>query len=91
MQKSAGTQDNSYLKPLRIKDLTNQYASLIAYLGKKLLAVQETWIRSLGLEDPLEKEMATHSRILAWRIPWAEEPGSYSPWGRKGSDTTEMT
>ena len=59
MQKSAGTQDNSYLKPLRIKDLTNQYASLIAYLGKKLLAVQETWIRSLGLEDPLEKEMAS--------------------------------
>ena len=37
-------------------------------------AVQETWVRSLGLEDPLEKEMATHSSILAWRIPWTEEP-----------------
>ena len=81
MQKSAGTQDNSYLKPLRIKDLTNQYASLIAYLGKKLLAVQETWIRSLGLEDPLEKEMATHSRILAWKIPRTEEPGRLQSMG----------
>jgi len=43
----------------------------------------------LGQEDPLEKEMATHSSILAWRIPWTEEPGGYSPWGRKESDTTE--
>ena len=38
-------------------------------------AMGETWVRSLGLEDPLEKEMATHSSILAWRIPWTEEPG----------------
>ena len=38
-------------------------------------AMQETWVQSLGWEDPLEKEMATHSSILAWRIPWAEEPG----------------
>ena len=38
-------------------------------------AVLETWVRSLGQEDPLEKEMATHSSILAWRIPWTEEPG----------------
>ena len=38
-------------------------------------AVQETWVRSLGWEDPLEKEMPTHSSILAWRIPWTEEPG----------------
>ena len=42
---------------------------------KRLPAVQETWVQSLGWEDPLEKEMATHSSILAWRIPWAEEPG----------------
>ena len=42
---------------------------------KNLLAKQETWIQSLGQEDPLEKEMATHSRILAWRIPWMEDPG----------------
>ena len=54
-----------------------------------LLPVQERWIPSLGQEDPLEKEMATHSSIPAWRIPWTEEPGGYSPWGRKESDTTE--
>ena len=41
---------------------------------KKLPAVQETWVRSLDLEDPLEKEMTTHSSILAWRIPWTKEP-----------------
>ena len=41
---------------------------------KRLPAMQETWVRSLGWEDPLEKEMVTHSSILAWRIPWAEEP-----------------
>ena len=40
-------------------------------------------VRSLGWEDPLEEEMATYSSILAWRIPWTEEPGSYSPWGHK--------
>ena len=44
---------------------------------------------SLGWEDPLEKGMATHSSSLAWRIPWAEEPEGYSPWGCKESDTTE--
>ena len=42
---------------------------------KSLLAMQETWVQSLGREDPLEKEMATHSSILAWNIPWSEEPG----------------
>ena len=41
---------------------------------KNLPAVQETWVQSLGREDPLEKEMASHSSILAWRIPWTEEP-----------------
>ena len=50
-------------------------ASLVAQSVKKLPAVQETWVQSLGQEDPLEKEMATHSSILAWRIPWTEEPG----------------
>ena len=53
-------------------------------------AMQETWIQSLGWEDPREKGMAIHFRILAWRIPWTEEPGAvYSPWGHKESDTTE--
>ena len=51
------------------------FASLVAQLVKNLPAVQETWVPSLGLEDPLEKEMAMHSRILAWKISWMEEPG----------------
>ena len=57
-------------------------------------AMQETCVRSLGWEDPLEKDLpsgsmqATHCSILAWEIPRAEEPVGYSPWGRKESDTT---
>ena len=47
----------------------------IAQMVKNLPAMQETQVRSLGQEDPLEKEIATHSSILAWRIPWTEEPG----------------
>jgi len=43
----------------------------------------EAWVQSLGQEDPLEKEMTTPCGILAWRIPWTEEPGGYSPWGQK--------
>ena len=58
---------------------------------KCLPAMQETWVRSLGWEDPLEKEMATYSSILAWRIPWTEELVDYSPGGHKESDTTEVT
>ena len=50
-------------------------ASLVAQMVKNLPAMQETWLRSLGWEDPLKKEMATHSSTLAWRIPWTEEPG----------------
>ena len=46
----------------------------MAQAVKRLPAVRETWVRSLGWEDSLEKEMATHSRILAWKIPWTEEP-----------------
>ena len=50
-------------------------ASLVAQTVKNLPAMQETWVQSLGQEDPLEKGMATHSTILAWRIPWTEESG----------------
>ena len=50
-------------------------ASLVAQLVKNLLAVRETWIPSLGWEDPLEKGVVTPSSSLAWRIPWSEEPG----------------
>ena len=56
---------------------------------KRLPAMWETWVRSLGREDPLEKEMATHSSILAWRIPWTEELGGLQSMGCKESDTTE--
>ena len=56
-------------------------ASLVAQSIKKLPAVQETGVQSLGQEDSLEKEMATHSSILAWRIPWTEEPGGYTVHG----------
>ena len=56
---------------------------------KCLPTMQETWVRSLGGEDPLEKEMATYSSTLAWKIPRTEEPGRYSPWSCKESDMTE--
>ena len=54
---------------------------LVAQSVKILPAMQETWVRSLGLEDPLEKEVATHSSILTWRIPWTEEPGGLQSMG----------
>ena len=47
----------------------------MAQVVKQLPTMQETWVQSLGQEDPLEKEMATHSSILTWKIPWTEEPG----------------
>ena len=60
----------------------------MAQTVKNLPAMQETWVRSLGQEDPLEKEMATHSSILAWRNPWTEEPGGLQSMGsqRDGHD-----
>jgi len=64
------------------------YASLVAQRLKRLPGMQETWVRSLGRKDPLEKEMATHSSILAWRIPWRVEPGRVQSMGsqRVGHD-----
>ena len=55
--------------------LQYSWASLVAQMVKNLTAMQETWVQSLGQEDPLEEGTATHSSILAWRIPWTEEPG----------------
>ena len=55
--------------------------SLMAQRLKRLPGMWETWVRSLGREDPLEKEMATHSSTLAWRIPWREEPGRLQSMG----------
>ena len=67
------------------------WPSLGPQMAKNLPAVQETRGQSLRWEDPLEKGMATHSSILAWRIPWTEEPGGlYSPWARSDSDKTEQ-
>ena len=66
----------------------NNWVSLVAQRLKCLPAMQETWVQSLGWEDPLEKEMATRSSILAWRIPWTEEPGALQSTGseRVGHD-----
>ena len=57
-------------------------ASLVAQTVKRLPAMWETWVRFLGGEDPLEKEMATHSSTLAWNIPWTEEPGRLESMGQ---------
>ena len=57
------------------------WASLAAQMVKNLPAMQETRVQSLGQEDPLEKGMTTHSHILAWKIPWTEEPGGLQPMG----------
>ena len=61
-------------------------ASLVAQLVKNLPAVQRAWVQSLGREDPLEKDMATHSSVLAWRIPRTEEPGGLQSVGSQESD-----
>ena len=63
-------------------------ASLVAQLVQNLSAMQETWVQFLGQEDPLEKEMATHSSIFAWRILWTGEPGGLQSIGLQGLDTT---
>ena len=62
--------------------------SLVAQMVKRLPTMRETRVRSLGWEDPLEKEMAIHSRTIAWKIPWTEEPGRLQPLGsqRVGHD-----
>ena len=63
--------------------LQYSWSSLVAQVVKNLPAMQETWIRFLGWEDPLEEGIATHSSILAWRIPWTEEPGGLQSLGCK--------
>ena len=67
----------------------NPWASLLAQIVKNLLAMQETWVQSLGWEDPREKGMATHSSILVWRIHRQRSLAGHSAWGRKESDMTE--
>ena len=65
------------------------WASLIAQMVKNLPALQETWVGSLGWEDPLEEGMTMYSSILAWRIPWTEEPSGLQFMGVAESDMTE--
>ena len=62
-------------------DQRTWWASLVAQMVKCLSTMWETGVRALGWEDPLEKEMATHSRTIAWKIPWTEEPGRLQSMG----------
>ena len=67
---------------MKLKDpYSLELASLVAQTVKRLSTMWETRVQSLGWEDPLEKEMATHSRTIAWKIPWTEEPGRLQPMG----------
>ena len=70
--------------------LQKKGASLVAQMVKNPPAMQEIWVQSLGWEDPLEKGMATHSNILAWRIPWTGDLAGCSPWSHKEVGTTEQ-
>jgi len=69
----------------------DHWASLVAQMVKNLLSVQETWLHSMGREDPLEEGMATHSSILAWRTPWTEEPGGLQSMGSQRVRHKEVT
>ena len=66
--------------------LMGSWASLVAQMVKNQPAMQETWVQSLGWDDPLEEGMATHSSILAWRIPWTEEPAGLQSLGLQRHD-----
>ena len=81
---------NGHWESFLYKALARNGASLVAQRLKHLPAMRDTWVQSLGWENPLEKEMATHSSLLAWRIPWAEEPGGLQSTGsqRVGHDRT---
>ena len=69
----------SFLFLIKVKNII--WASLVVQMVKNLPAMQENWILFLGWEDTLEKRMTTHSNILAWRIPWTEEPGGLQSMG----------
>ena len=69
-------------------NIAYNWASLIAQSVNHLPAIQETWVQLLSQEDPVEKEMATHSSRLAWKIPWTEEPGGLQSIGLQELDMT---
>ena len=68
--------------------MARDVTSLVAQMVKHLPTIQETWVQYLGQEDLLEKEMATHSSLHAWKIPWMEEPGGLQSMGSQESNTT---
>ena len=76
---------------LKQEILTSRFiqSSLVTQTVKNSPAIQEIWVWNLGQEDPLKKEMTTHSSVLAWRIPWQRGLEGYSPWGHKLLNTTE--
>ena len=76
-----------YFLTLQYCHFTFESASLIAQLVKNLPAMQVSWVRFLGREDTMEKKMATHSSILAWKFPWTEEPGGLQSMGLQELDT----
>ena len=76
-----GTYDNATLPVCATISFPCQWTSLVAQTVKRLPTMRETWVQSLGQEDLLEKEMATHSSTLAWKIPWTEEPGRLQSMG----------
>ena len=67
------------------EEIIGPWASLVAQCVKRLPAMWETWVRSPGREVPLEKAVATHSRTLAWKVPWTEEPGGLQSMGLQGA------
>ena len=69
---------------------STMWTSLVAQTVKRLPTMRETWVQSLGWENLLEKEMAAHSSILAWKIPWMEKPGRLQSMGSQKLDTTEQ-
>ena len=90
---SPGNLDSSlcFFQPSVSHDVLS--TSLVAQMFKRLSTMWETWVRSLGQEDPLEKEMSIHSSTIAWKIPWIEEPGRLQPMGsqRVGHDWATLT
>ena len=86
-----GTLSGPFLRGISWTLVPKPWASLVAQTVKNLPAMQETWILSLGQEDSLEKEMATHSSILAWEIPWTEEPGRLQSMGPRVTNVTTKT
>ena len=80
--------ENKHMKLSFCLRIERGRASLLAEWKRIRLPMQETWVQSLGREDPLEKEMAAHSSILAWRTPWTEEPGELQSLGSQRVGTT---